>query len=203
MIVGLALIVGFRALAFVTRKVAFQQNSQTTKNTFKLDRKDLVGKFYSGDGLGRNEVLLVNTDGSYDYKNHGCLGLYNSAAGSWRIDGDVIKFEELRDDLKRFVPVKWGLRIYLFSEKDIEHRFDLLFKFIAFRPNDTHGFSYVKEPLPPLMMKDFDSDPIMPDRYKELWNKTKAKYKETYKDLPDRLEFLTEENKAKPAITPP
>jgi hypothetical protein len=194
-IAGLTGLFAFQAYAFTTRKLAFNQNSPTSKNSFKMKLEDLNGKFYSGDGLGHNETLIVEPNSSYNYEDHGCLGLYGSAKGQWRMDGDIMKFENRNDGPQRLVPVKWGARTYLFTENKIEHQMDLLFKYLSFKPNDMHGFSYVKEPLPPLTMKDFNSEPIIPDRYMALWQQSKARYEDTYKELPDMLEFLREDKK--------
>lgn len=44
-----------------------------------------AGRYYRGDGLGYNIVLDLENDGSYRGQWRGCLGVYGTAAGKWRV----------------------------------------------------------------------------------------------------------------------
>ena len=52
----------------------------------------LVGKWYTGDGLGYNVDLTLRADSSYDAVWTGCLGTYGTAKGRWHFDGRKLTF---------------------------------------------------------------------------------------------------------------
>ena len=62
----------------------------TSASADSFPNGELVGGWYQGDGLGYNVTLTLNTDGSYIASWRGCLGLYGTAAGNWKVDEDVI-----------------------------------------------------------------------------------------------------------------
>ncbi len=52
--------------------------------------RELVGKYYFGDGLGVNQTLKLHADGTFDCDWTGCLGDYGSSRGTWARDGDTL-----------------------------------------------------------------------------------------------------------------
>ncbi len=89
-----------------------------------VSRADLPGTFYQGDGLGVNLYLTLKDDGRFTFVWRGCLGEYDRNEGPWHIEGDCVVFEPEKLNKRegflgmdtRFVPFKWGERIYLIDE---------------------------------------------------------------------------------------
>ena len=48
----------------------------------------LAGSYYRGDHLGYNVTLNLVADGTYSSTWTGCLGVYGTASGHWKIRGD-------------------------------------------------------------------------------------------------------------------
>ncbi|MFO0941408.1 MAG: hypothetical protein U0930_11635 [Pirellulales bacterium] len=62
------------------------QNTPVFQNALPdtaLIDQSFVGSYYCGDGLGFNQVLDLNTDGTFNCSWHGCLGDYGSTTGIW------------------------------------------------------------------------------------------------------------------------
>lgn len=53
---------------------------------------ELPGQYYSGDGLGYNVTVTLNSDGTYISDWQGCLGTYGSASGTWHLSDDQLVF---------------------------------------------------------------------------------------------------------------
>ena len=51
---------------------------------------NVTGSFYHGDGLGKNLVIEIATDGAYAAKWTDCLGVCGSATGIWSRSGAVL-----------------------------------------------------------------------------------------------------------------
>ena len=89
-----------------------------------FEERDLAGVYYQGDGLGTNLVLVLAEDHRVGFAWYGCLGGGDKNGGTWSLDGDVVVLrlaepdgpEGLRRIDARFVPVKWGERVYLVEE---------------------------------------------------------------------------------------
>ncbi|MCG6116960.1 MAG: hypothetical protein MEQ07_02035 [Aquimonas sp.] len=60
--------------------------------TVRASPEQLVGRYYSGDGLGYNVWVQLAADGSYSADWHGCLGVYGEASGQWQAEGDQVVF---------------------------------------------------------------------------------------------------------------
>jgi hypothetical protein len=87
----------------------------------KLKGHSWAGIYYEGDGLGTNvRVVLAPTNG-FVFSWHGCLGIYDRNYGSVAESNGVIRLSfELPNKWRgfqgleaRFVPVRWGERVYL------------------------------------------------------------------------------------------
>jgi hypothetical protein len=57
-----------------------------------VQASDIVGDYYVGDGLGYNIHLHLGADASYDATWTGCLGVYGTAKGTWRLESASIAF---------------------------------------------------------------------------------------------------------------
>lgn len=139
--------------------------------------KDLPGKYYFGDGLGVNCSLVLEADHRFSFKWHGCMGEYDSNVGSWSLEGDVLvvkpekpnKHEGFEGMNVRYVPVRWGTRLYLVDENEMP-----CFCAVAATPgntlgSDVRGEHYVKwsgETLPPA-----EGRPAIPERYREFYER--------------------------------
>src|SRR5688572_5442103 len=69
----------------------------TTDATVHSTPAELPGTYYSGDGLGRNVTVVLNSDGSYTSDWQGCLGVYGESAGTWLLQGEHIVFNPLHE----------------------------------------------------------------------------------------------------------
>ncbi|UNP28859.1 hypothetical protein [Lysobacter gummosus] len=61
-------------------------------------KQDVVGSYYSGNGLGKAVSLDLKADGSYAGSWDSCMGVFGSAHGRWRLVGDVVEFTSLGED---------------------------------------------------------------------------------------------------------
>lgn len=84
----------------------------------------LAGRYYQGDGLGVNHVLILGTDHRLTFEGHTDVGASEKNQGKWEYDGEVLL---LRLDRKsdahhwtgtstRFVPICWGDAVTLVEE---------------------------------------------------------------------------------------
>ena len=51
---------------------------------------ELTGSYYRGDHTGYNIYLDLLADGTYNATWRGCLGVYGTARGTWRITGERV-----------------------------------------------------------------------------------------------------------------
>jgi hypothetical protein len=84
---------------------------------------DVVGKYYQGDGLGVNWNLSLTRDHRFTFEWTGCLGVYGSTRGTWRVEKDRLYLtvsgrpEGMADKMPRaYVVVSWGPRTYLVDD---------------------------------------------------------------------------------------
>jgi len=86
-----------------------------------------AGDYYSGDGLGANVSLSLAPRAGVAATWQGCLGTYATNKGTVipQADGSLmLKYEEPNDPqgigfADHVVPVAWGERMYMISEKEI------------------------------------------------------------------------------------
>ena len=60
--------------------------------TVRVRPDQMVGRYYSGDGLGRMVWVNLEADGSYTAEWEGCLGVYGDSKGRWQVQGDQVVF---------------------------------------------------------------------------------------------------------------
>ncbi len=85
---------------------------------------DLVGEYYSGDGLGMNMSLSIKADGRYSFAWDGCLGRYAQSEGAIRAASELLVLAASNaigaaEGLllpSRLLIVRWGDRLYLVPE---------------------------------------------------------------------------------------
>ena len=83
--------------------------------------KDIAGDYYFGDGLGVRCSLSVTAKGKFAFQWRGCLGTYDSNAGTAMVKDGILhitpKKPNLHDGLRgtptEFYPVRWDARLYL------------------------------------------------------------------------------------------
>ena len=68
-----------------------------TDATVRSSPKELPGTYYSGDGLGRNVTVVLNSNGTYSSDWQGCLGVYGKSSGIWLLHGEHLVFEPLAE----------------------------------------------------------------------------------------------------------
>ena len=61
---------------------------------------ELVGCYWTGDGLGFNWVLELVADQTFSAEMHGCRGVYANASGTWSLEGESVRLEP-RETLPR------------------------------------------------------------------------------------------------------
>jgi hypothetical protein len=87
-----------------------------------------AGEYYSGDGLGVSQTILVAPKAGYVFEWHGCLGLYDRNYGSVTEKGGRLTlsfaFPNPRNGMKaaisvEMIPLRWGERHYLLPADDV------------------------------------------------------------------------------------
>src|SRR5689334_20615072 len=58
-----------------------------------FDESLLYGRFYFGDGLGKNCSLQIYENHRFDFAWHGCEGEYDRNYGSWSLIRDVVEMQ--------------------------------------------------------------------------------------------------------------
>lgn len=73
------------------------QNAPTTTEPNKVGEngKQFVGTYYRGDGTGFNLTLTLKSNGHFDCRWTGCLGVYGTSTGTWKVEGDEIQMSTL------------------------------------------------------------------------------------------------------------
>ncbi len=145
---------------------------------FGMELKEVAGKYYFGDGMGSNNALKIDDDGSFNYGLSGCLGTYATSQGKVTLQEGVLHFdpeekakEKSHLELEGYedvIPtvlrvVYWGKRTYLIPPQ----------KMIAFcsssnqgrEPRDgAHGEFYLREDDEHLKV---DGKPTVPEGYRK------------------------------------
>ena len=89
-----------------------------------LDRATVAGDYYRGDGLGVNIRLLLGEDGTFDSTWRGCLGVYGTAKGTWRLKKGRVLFRPKQEtglmegELQALDVLTCEQRIILVSPRD-------------------------------------------------------------------------------------
>jgi hypothetical protein len=104
------------------QRVAIDEENANTK-----PRISWAGDYYFGDGLGANVSLSLAPHSGVAATWQGCLGTYTTNKGAVipQADGSLLlKYEEPNDEkgigfADHLVPVAWGDRMYMISEKEI------------------------------------------------------------------------------------
>ncbi len=82
-------------------------------------RQDLVDEYWYGEDLG-SYSLTLRANGSFEWKSHGC-GVGGQNEGTYEVIGGLLVLSPVDEEVtslggKRFIPVKWGERLYLIPE---------------------------------------------------------------------------------------
>lgn len=102
------------------------QRTAIAKENSTTPRVAWAGDYYFGDGLGENVSLSLAPVSGVAATWRGCLGTYTANKGRVipQADGSLLlKYEQLNDQrgfgfADHVVPVAWGERMYLISEKE-------------------------------------------------------------------------------------
>jgi hypothetical protein len=100
-----------------------------------VQRADVVGKWYCGDGTGYNIYLDLQAGGTYQAVWHGCLGEYGSAKGKWReASGRILltpsdEKEMMKGHLTALLVIEEKSEIRLLRREDDRHRANPFFGF--------------------------------------------------------------------------
>jgi hypothetical protein len=88
--------------------------------------RELLGKYYFGDGLGLNCYLELTKSGHFKYELVGCMGTYDQAEGSFMIDEKTLALTPNTPvasacgvDQKNFHVIRWDRLIYLVPESEM------------------------------------------------------------------------------------
>ena len=69
--------------------------ASTDANQIGDNEKQLVGTYYRGDGKGYNLELTLESSRQFHCRWTGCLGLYGTSTGTWRVDDNQIQMSTL------------------------------------------------------------------------------------------------------------
>jgi hypothetical protein len=84
----------------------------------------MAGAYYTGDGLGYNLLLTVNTNMTYSCIWRGCLGVYGTATGTWTTVTNQLKLtpstetEMLKKKSLRSLDILLYRDAYIFVDPD-------------------------------------------------------------------------------------
>lgn len=92
LVVGtLLLVAGFVAYTFdLHRRARFYLSPRKPLPHASVVDPILVGNYYFGDGLGVNQRLQLENDGTFQCNWSGCIGDYGSTSGSWARREDTL-----------------------------------------------------------------------------------------------------------------
>ena len=80
----------------------------------------VAGEYYQGDGLGANLTLAVKPAGSFSFQAAGCLRTYADVNAKANLRNGMLVLERNRAAAEaRFLPVRWGDRLYLIEPERI------------------------------------------------------------------------------------
>lgn len=156
----LAAVVGFGVCAVEAQDNTSKVNSGIVSRREKAIRKELKsphldewsGRYYYGDGLGTNVVLLYARESGFVFTLHGCLGLYDQNYGDVTLESGRLQLApKLPNDPSKgfsvdFYRVRWGARHYLISSDEI----------VQFANSVNAGFEPRKYPHGRFLLKDGD-----------------------------------------------
>jgi hypothetical protein len=133
--------------AVYAQRVVIDEENATTKS-----RMAWAGDYYSGDGLGANISLSLAPRSGVAATWQGCLGTYWANKGQVlpQADGSLLlKYEQPNDEqgigfADHLVPVPWGDRMYMISEKELP-AFASAVNFGDEPRNDAHGMFLMRQ----------------------------------------------------------
>ena len=80
----------------------------------------VAGEYYQGDGLGANLTLVVKPAGSFSFQAAGCLRTYADVTAKALLrNGMLVLASDRASAESRFLPVRWGDRLYLIEPERI------------------------------------------------------------------------------------
>lgn len=98
-----------------------------TDHSVRVSESELVGDYYSGDGLGVNITIALHDDGTFEGQWLGCLGDYGTSSGRWRLRGEQLVFEEQSSNdmmsglLTEATTVRTDGRLGFVRAEDVQH----------------------------------------------------------------------------------
>ncbi|MCP4745401.1 MAG: hypothetical protein GY874_04555 [Desulfobacteraceae bacterium] len=118
-VVGALLIIWIVAFEYVRPGDIYPS---TIINQIRFDQ--IAGSYYHGNGIGINKRLIITSEGRFFYKYSGSLGVYDRNKG-WvsKQDGCLVlhpNFWSRKSFPTKLLPVKWGQRLYLVSDKRLK-----------------------------------------------------------------------------------
>jgi hypothetical protein len=108
---------------------------------------EIAGTYYMGDGLVKSLTLVVAPDGAFSFEGRGYKGIYDRAEGRASLhDGELwLETAEERKDLEnRFLPFRWGDRLYLIPSDELYSFSKAIDRGVEPRPCDLGSF-YLRE----------------------------------------------------------
>lgn len=165
----------FRKILFILSGAAvlshFGLNVSSANNGPPLDRSQLVGSYYRGDGTGTNQYLKLSQDGNFSFEWHGCLGEYDKNEGLYKIKKDVLILSPIHPNMQKgikkiqthFLPLHWGARLYLIPENEMFDFVNQINEGLEPR-NSAHGLFYLREGDE---KKVAEGDPMLPMQWQD------------------------------------
>jgi len=89
----------------------------------------IAGAYYTGDGLGYNLYLELNTNGHFNCTWNGCLGVYGTSTGTWTVAATRITLKPtdetgmLKDNPMRVLDVLAHSNQYILVKSDYKEFF--------------------------------------------------------------------------------
>jgi hypothetical protein len=123
-----------------------------SRSPSKPPLSDLAGSYYRGDGLGVNQTLRIEADGTYGFVWSGCLGTYSRSTGRAFLRRGGLDLETLSEGpgnhvpvaKESFRPVRWGKRHYLVPLGDLMSFVNAVN--LGREPRDgAHGLHYLRQ----------------------------------------------------------
>ena len=100
----------------------------------------VAGAYYTGDGLGYNLRLELNTNGQFNCTWHGCLGVYGTSTGTWTVAANRITLKATQEtDMLKDKPIR-DLDILEYSNQYILVKSDENKFFLKYGPSRSSCF---------------------------------------------------------------
>ena len=158
----------YAEVGYTAQKIPLSNNVK-----LQFDPNELYGDYYFGDGLGANYALSITLDHRFTYRESGCSGEYGRNQGSWKLNVDRLELRPEKPSKQdsfevnvRFVPIKWGERLYLVDENETPG-FCAALKHDSNRWEDIHGQDFVK--LAGRKLPSTKGKLVIPARYRTFY----------------------------------